>query len=178
MLYISRQYKIKRLRLRADAQVWMDAPIVETLIRIQWDQWKRKLLKKAANSDIAFWLVHNKTWRKLVQRGRFPNIVTALTPPEDLAAAYTKLIMKIAKANSWGFRMDGGTTDRWIRPSKWRTARLNKQRLVEVSTRNITEHLHQGAMFQEISPYPLLSGSINKGTVYIFMMNMIRVVNI
>ena len=62
------QYKITRLRLKAEAQVWMDAPIVETLIPIQRDWWKRKLLKKAANSDIAFWLVHNKTWRKWVQR--------------------------------------------------------------------------------------------------------------
>ena len=105
------QYKITRLRLRAEAQVWMDAPIVETLIPIQRDQWKRKLLKRAANSDIAFWLVHNKTQRKLVQRGRFLNIVTTLSEPEDLAAAYTRFITKIAKAKRMtlqdGWRDDG-----------------------------------------------------------------------
>ena len=55
------QYKITRMRLKSEAQVWMDAPVVETLIPIQWDWWKWKLLKKAANSDIAFWLVRNKT---------------------------------------------------------------------------------------------------------------------
>ena len=61
--------------------------------------------------------------------------------------------------------------------AKWRTTRLNKQMLMEVSTRNITEHLHQGGVFREIFPYPLLSGSIYKGTVYMFIMNMIWVVN-
>ena len=76
------KYKITRMRLKAEAQVWMDAPIVETLIPIQRDRWKRKLLKKAANSDIAFWLVHNKTRRNLVQRRRVPNIVTTLTEPK------------------------------------------------------------------------------------------------
>ena len=49
------QYKITKLRLKAEAQVWMDAPIVETLIPIQGDWWKRKLLKKAAISDIALY---------------------------------------------------------------------------------------------------------------------------
>ena len=60
---------------------------------------------------------------------------------------------------------------------KWRTTRLDKQTLMELPTRNITEHLHQGEVLREIFPYPLLSGSTYKGTVYMFMMNMIWVVN-
>ena len=68
-------------------------------------------MKRAANSDIAFWLEHNKTWRKLVQRGRFLNIVKTLTSPEDLAAAHTRFITKIAKAKRMtlqdGWRDDG-----------------------------------------------------------------------
>ena len=92
------QYKITRMRLKAEAQVWMDAPNVETLIPIQRDRWKRKVLKKAANSDIAFWLVHNRTRRRIVQRGKVPNIVITLTSSDDLAAANTRFITKIAKA--------------------------------------------------------------------------------
>ena len=55
-LYVKRKnnYKITRMRLKAEAQVWMEAPIFESIIPIQRDQWKRKLLKKAANPDIAF----------------------------------------------------------------------------------------------------------------------------
>ena len=72
-------------------------------------------MKKAANSDIVFWLVHNKTRRKLVQRGRFPNIVKTLSKPEDLAAAHTKCITKIAKAKRMMLqdgRRDDGQPDR------------------------------------------------------------------
>ena len=50
------KYKMTRLRLKAEAKVWTEAPNIETLIPLQRDRWKRKLLKKAANSDIAFWL--------------------------------------------------------------------------------------------------------------------------
>ena len=35
---------------------------------------------------------------KIVQRGSFPNIVKTLTEPEDLAAAHTRFITKIAQA--------------------------------------------------------------------------------
>ena len=42
------------LRLTTEAQVWMEALSTETLIPLQRDRWKRKLLKKAANSDNAF----------------------------------------------------------------------------------------------------------------------------
>ena len=57
----------------------MEAPSIESLIPIQQDQWKRKLLKIAANSDIAFWLEHNRTRRRIVQQGRNSNIVATLT---------------------------------------------------------------------------------------------------
>ena len=52
-------------------------------------------MTKAANSDIAFWLEHNRTRRKVVQRGRLSYIVVTLTPPEELAAANTSFIAKI-----------------------------------------------------------------------------------
>ena len=48
------KYKITRLQLKAKIQVWLGAPSTESLIPIQQNRWKRKLLKKAANSDIAF----------------------------------------------------------------------------------------------------------------------------
>ena len=90
--------------LKAEAQVWMDAPNVETLIPIQRDRWKRKLLKKAANSDIAFWLVHNRTRRKILHRGKVLNIVMTLTSYDDLVAANTRFITKTAKAKRTTFQ--------------------------------------------------------------------------
>ena len=72
--------------------------------------------------------------------------------------------------------MDEGTADRWTRQSEMKNHQI-KQTEVDGSI-NITEHLHQGGVFRENFPYPLLSGSIYKGTVYMFMMNMIWVVNI
>ena len=71
-------------------------------------------MKKAANSDIAFWLVHNKTRGNLVQRRRVSNIVTALTEHEDLAAAHTRFITKIAQAKRMTLqdgRRDDGPLD-------------------------------------------------------------------
>ena len=67
------KHNIMQIRLKAEAQaqahVWMEAPSIETLIPIQREQWKRKLLKKEVNLDIAFWLEHNRTRRKIVQQG-------------------------------------------------------------------------------------------------------------
>ena len=76
----------------------MEAPSIETLIPIQRDRWKRKLLKKAANLDIAFWLEHNRIRRKIVQQGRIPNIVETLTQSEALAAANANILSKILRA--------------------------------------------------------------------------------
>ena len=53
---------------------------------------------EAANSDIAFWLVHDKTRQKVLHRGRAQNIVATLTSHEDLATAHTRFITKIAQA--------------------------------------------------------------------------------
>ena len=63
------KYKITRLRLKAEAQVWMEAPRIESLIPIQQDRWKWKLLKRAANSNIAFLLEHNSTTQKSYSEG-------------------------------------------------------------------------------------------------------------
>ena len=108
------KYTITRLRLKAEAQVWIEAPIIESIIPIQQDQRKWKLLKKAANSDIAFWLEHNRTRRKIVQRGRVPNIVVTLTSPDELAAANNSFLAKILHAKrtiSQDGRMDEGPND-------------------------------------------------------------------
>ena len=108
------EYKITTLRLNAEAHVWMEAPIFESIIPIQQDQWKRKLLKKAANSNIAFWLEHNRTRRKIVQWGRDLNIVVTMTSPEELTAASTRFLAKIAQAKHTTIqdgRMDEGPTD-------------------------------------------------------------------
>ena len=69
---------------------------------------------EAANSDITLWPVHNKTWQKIVQRGRVQNIVGTLTSPEDLAAAHIRFITKIAKAKHMTLqvgRRDDGPPD-------------------------------------------------------------------
>ena len=46
-LYGKRQdeYKMTRLWLTTEAHVWTEAPTTETLIQLQRNQWKRKLLK-------------------------------------------------------------------------------------------------------------------------------------
>ena len=116
-----RRTTVTRLQLKAEAQVWMEAPIIETLIPIQRGRWKRKLLKKAANSDIAFWLEHNRTRRKIVQQGRVLNIVVTLTSPEELTAANTSFLAKIVHAKRTTFqdgRMDEGPTDQAERYSE------------------------------------------------------------
>ena len=112
------KYKIMRLRLKAEAHVWMEAPIIESIIPIQQDQWKWKLLNKVANSDIAFWLEHNRTRRKIVQQGRVPNIVVTLTSPEELAAANTSFLAKLIHAKRATFqdgRRSEGLTDQAVR---------------------------------------------------------------
>ena len=73
----------------------MEAPIVESIIPIQRDRWKRKLLKKAVYSDIAFWIESNRTQRKIVQRGLVPNIVVTMISPEELTAANARFLAKI-----------------------------------------------------------------------------------
>ena len=108
------KYKIMRMRLKTEAQGWMDTPSIEILIPIQQDRWKRKLLKKAANSDIAFWLEHNRTTRNIVQRRKVSNIVVTLTSSEELAAANTRFLTKITQAKCTTLQdvfMDAGLPD-------------------------------------------------------------------
>ena len=69
---------------------------------------------EAANSNITLWPVHDKTRQKLVQRGRFQNIVATLTSPEDLAIAHIRFNTTIAKAKHMTFqvgRRDDGPPD-------------------------------------------------------------------
>ena len=90
----------------------MEAPIIESISPILQDQ--RKLLKKTANSDIAFWLEHNITRRKIVQRRKVSNIVVTLTSPEELTAANTSFLAKIVDAKRTTIQdgnMDEGPND-------------------------------------------------------------------
>ena len=79
---------------------------------------KQKLLKKAANLDIAFWLEHNRTRSKIVQQGRVSNKVVTLTQPEALAAANTSFLATILHAKRTAIqdgRMDEGLNDQTAR---------------------------------------------------------------
>ena len=60
--------------------------------------------------------------------------------------------------------MDGGTMDRWARQNEMKNHQI-KQTEVDGSINK--------KYYRTIFPYPLLSGSIYKGTVYMFMMNTI-----
>ena len=62
----------------------MDAPRTETLIPLQRDQWKLKLLKEAANLDIAYWLEHNNITQRCVQKKKIMNILMRLMMQEEL----------------------------------------------------------------------------------------------
>ena len=70
--------KITRLQLMSEANIWMEAPRTETLIPLQQDQWKLKLLKKAANSDIVYWLEHNRLSQQCLLHGRVSNILMSM----------------------------------------------------------------------------------------------------
>ena len=108
------KYKITRLQLKAEAHVWLEAPSTESCIPIQRDRWKRKLLKKAVNSDIAFWLEHNRSRRRIAQQGKISNIVETPTENEELEAANASFCTKILHAKRTVFqdgRMDEGPND-------------------------------------------------------------------
>ena len=108
------KYKITRTRLKAEAQVWMDTPSIETLIPIQRNRWKQKLLKKAANLDIAFWLEHSRARRRIVQLRKVSNVVVTLISSEELAAANTRFLSKITQAKRTTLQdghMDDGPLD-------------------------------------------------------------------
>ena len=92
------KYMMTRLRLKAEAHAWMEAPRIKTLIPFQRDRWKRKPPKKAANSDIAFWLKRNRTTRQIVQRGGVLNIRMTMMHTEELKQANTSFLEKILHA--------------------------------------------------------------------------------
>jgi len=69
--------------------------------------------------------------------------------------------------------MDGGTTDRWTRPSKMKNRQIKQTEVDGIINKKYYRTSPPGGVFQEIFPYPLLSGSIYKGAVYMFIMNMI-----
>ena len=86
------------LRLTAEAQVWREAPSIKTLIPLQQDQWKQKLLKKTANADIASWLDHIRISRQCVQLGGVSNMLMSLGQSEELKHANTSFLTKILRA--------------------------------------------------------------------------------
>ena len=92
-------YKMTRLRLTTEARVWMEVLRKETLIPLQCDRWKRTLLKKARNSDIAYWLEHNRISRRCVQKGEVvTNILMRMMPQEELKQADNSFFAKIIRA--------------------------------------------------------------------------------
>ena len=108
------KYTMMRLRLTAEAHVWMEAPSIETLIPFQQDRWKQKLLKKAAISDIAFWLEHNRATRQCVQRRGVTNILMSLGTSEELKQANISFLAKILQAKRATIQdgyMGDGTND-------------------------------------------------------------------
>ena len=70
--------------MKAEAHMWMEAPTPETVIPVQCDQWKWKLLKKAANLDIAYCFEHNIIPKRCILRGREPNILVSMRQPAEL----------------------------------------------------------------------------------------------
>ena len=76
-----------------------------------------KPLKKAANSDIAFWLEHNNKTRQIVQRGGVPNILLSLGSPEEIQQANTSFLAKIIRAKRTTI-LDGRTDDETNDPAE------------------------------------------------------------
>ena len=95
----------------------MEAPDIETPIPLQRDRWKWKLLKKAANSDIAFWLEHNSKTRQIVQSGRVPNILLSLLSPKEIQQANIRFLTKIIRAKRT-MLLDGRTDDETNYPAE------------------------------------------------------------
>ena len=133
-----------RIWLTAEAQVWMEAPSIETLIPLQRDRWKRKLLKKAANSNIAYWLENNKATRQIIQQGGVSNILMSMGQLEELKQANTSFLAKILQAKCTMFqdgRTDEGPNDLAERNEDGQIKRagvdgiINKKLLQNISTR-------------------------------------------
>ena len=94
--------------------MWVEAPRTETLIPLQRDRWKRKLLTKAANSDIVYWLEHNRISRRCVRKGGVLNILLIMMYPEELEQVDQRFFSKIVIAKRTIIhdgRMDDGMND-------------------------------------------------------------------
>ena len=96
--------------MTADARLWIDAPRTETLIPLQHDRWKRRLLKKSANSDVAHWLEHNRITQRCVWKGEVTNILMRLTTQEELERSDHSFFTKVIRAKRTTVR-DGRTND-------------------------------------------------------------------
>ena len=82
----------------------MEAPATETLIPLQHNQWKRKLLKKATNSDIAYWLERNRISRRCVRKGEVTNILMTMMHQEAIEQADNYFFAKIIQAKRMAFQ--------------------------------------------------------------------------
>ena len=89
----------------------MDAPRTETPITLQRDQWERKLLKKAGNSDIAYWLEQNRITQRCDWKGEVTNMLMRLTMQEEIVEQSDKsFFTKIERAKRTTIR-DRRTND-------------------------------------------------------------------
>ena len=115
--------------------MWMEAPRTETLIPLQRDWWKQKVLKKTANSDIAYWLEHNRISRRCVRKGEVTNILMRMMPQETLEQADDSFFAKIIRAKRriiQNGRTDDGGNDPAERNEE--PPDLNEQGLMEESS--------------------------------------------
>ena len=96
-LYVEWQdkYKMTRLWLTTEVHAWMGAPTTDTLIPLKRDQWKWKLLKKAANLEIAYLLEHNIIPWRCVRKVEVTNILMTMIPQEELEQADNSFFAKI-----------------------------------------------------------------------------------
>ena len=68
-------------------------------------------------------------------------------------------------------------TDCQIRPSEMKNRQIRLAEVDGIINKKYYRTSPPGGVFRIPPPYPLLSGSIYKGMVYMFMVNMISVVN-
>ena len=136
----------------------MEAPRIESLIPIQQDRWKWKLLKRAANSNIAFLLEHNSTTQKSYSEGGLEYISDTDSNRGANSSKYQLPLKDIASQTHAIPGRTNGWRNAWSDRVKRRTIRLNEQRSWwNHQQENITKYLHQGGdILREISlPFAL-----------------------
>lgn len=95
------RYKLlQRARHCADANVWIDAPINETLIGIENNRAKRRSIEISANITIASWLDDQQKLRAKVKvkRRRATNILRAFLTEDAMREANNRIHRKIQVA--------------------------------------------------------------------------------